>query len=118
MVQNLTRHVDKFHRKELRVLNLQRFNKEIEDHEEGRETVQPETELKNLRREKDNRTHLIVYEGLYEYNIAVFKKCSEAQNFESKLIVARDPTVAENPPAYDFAPCPSCLDERKNNVST
>ena len=25
------------------------------------------------------------------------------------MIVARDPTVAENPTAYDFAPCPSCL---------
>ena len=109
MVQKLTRHVDKFHREELRVLNLQRINKEIEDLEEGRETVQTETELKKLRREKDNLTHLIVYEGLYKYNIAVFKKCSETQNFESKLIVARDPTVAENPSAYDFAPCPSCL---------
>ena len=71
--------------------------------------MQTETELKKLRREKDNLTHLIVYEGLYKYNIAVFKKCSETQNFESKLIVARDPTVAENPSAYDFAPCPSCL---------
>ena len=109
MVQKLTRHVDKFHGKELRVLNLQRINKEIEDLEEGRETVQTETELRKLRREKDNLTHLIVYEGLYKYNIAVFKKCSETQNFESKLIVARDPTVAENPSAYDFAPCPRCL---------
>ena len=81
MVQKLTRHVDKFHRKELRVSNLQRINKEIEDLEEGRETVQTETELEKLRREKDNLTHLIVYEGLYKYNIAVFKKCSETQNF-------------------------------------
>ena len=87
MVQKLTRHVDKFHRKELRVLNLQRINKEIEDLEEGRETVQTETELKKLWREKDNLKHLIVYEGLFKYNIAVFKKCSETQNFESKLIL-------------------------------
>ena len=79
MVQKLTRHVDKFHRKELRVLNLQRINKEIEDLEEGRETVQTETELKKLRREKDNLTHLIVYEGLYKYNIAVFKKCKTSR---------------------------------------
>ena len=64
MVQKLTRDVDKFHRKELRVLNLQRINKEIEDLEEGMETVQTETELKKLRREKDNLTHVIVYEGL------------------------------------------------------
>ena len=61
---------------------------------------------KKLRREKDILTHLIVYEGLYKYNIAFFKKCSETQNFESKLIVA---IVAENPSAYDFAPYPSCL---------
>ena len=87
--------MDKFQLKELRVLNLQRINKEIEDLEEGREIVQTETELKKLRG-KDNLTHLIVYEGLYKYNIAVFKKCSETQNFESKLILARDPTVAEN----------------------
>ena len=101
--------MDKFHRKELRVLNLQRINKEIENLEEGRETVRTETELKKPRREKGNLTHVIVYEGLYKYNIAVFKKCSETQNFESKLNIARDPTVAENPSGYDFAPCPSCL---------
>ena len=47
MVQKLTRLVDKFHRKELRVLNLQRIKKEIEDLEEDRETLQTETELKN-----------------------------------------------------------------------
>ena len=116
----LTHHVDKFHSKELRVLNLQTIKKEIDDLEEGRETVQTETELKNLRREKDNPTHLVVYGGLYKHNIAVFKKCSETQNFESKLIVARDPTVAQNPSAYDFASCPSCLGffQKKNNVST
>ena len=109
IVQKLTRHVNKYLRKELRVLNLQRINKEFEDLEEGRETVQTETEFEKLRSEKDNLTHLIFYEGLYKYNIAVFKECSETQNFERKLIVARDPTVAENPSAYDFAPCPSCL---------
>ena len=57
MVQKLTRYVDKFHRKELRVLNLQRINKEIEDLEEGRETVQTETELKRTEeREGQSRT--------------------------------------------------------------
>ena len=38
-------HVDEFHRKELQIINLQRINKEIEDLEEGRVTVQTETEL-------------------------------------------------------------------------
>ena len=50
------RHVDKFHRKELRVLNLQRINKEIEDLEEGRETVQTETELKKTE-EREGQSH-------------------------------------------------------------
>ena len=109
LVQKLTRHVEKFHGKEQRVLNLRRINNEIRDLEEGRETAQTETQLRKLRKEKENFTHLIVYEGLYKYNISVFKECIKTQNFESKLIVARDPTVAENPTAYDFAPCPSCL---------
>ena len=107
--------MDKFHRKELRVLNLQRINKENKDLE-GRETVQTETELKKLRRKKDILKHLTAYEGLYKCNIAVFKKCTETKKFESKLIVARGPAVAENPSVHDFAPCLSCLGFSKKTM--
>ena len=47
LVQKLTRHEDKFHGKEHRVLNLQRVNKETEELEGGWKTVQTETELRN-----------------------------------------------------------------------
>ena len=108
MVQKLTLHVDKFHRKELRVLNLQRINKEIEDLEEGRETDQTETELKKKTEEREGQSHSLLLSMKVSINTtSLFSR--SAQNFESKLIVARDPTVAENPSAYDFAPCPSCL---------
>ena len=66
MVQKLTRHVDKFHSKQLRDLNLQRINKEIEDLEEGRETVQTETELKKTE-EREGQSHSLdcLWRSLY-----------------------------------------------------
>ena len=73
MVAKLHRHLQSFHQKELRVSNLRRINLEIEELERSRETATTESDLKKLHKEKDQTYRLILYEGQYKYNIAVFK---------------------------------------------
>ena len=109
LVQKLARHVSSKHIEEPRVTALRIVDQEMEDIRQGPTTESSTCRLQELHREREKLTHLIVYEGLYKYNVAVFREALEKNNFENRIIVARDPTVMDNPNAYEYLPCPNCL---------
>ena len=75
MVAKLHRHLQSFHQKELRASNFRRINLEVEELEGSKEIATSERDLRKLHKESDQTYRVITYEGQYNYNSAVFKKC-------------------------------------------